>query len=171
MTGHTPERDEEGYRAPHHTAATHRSAGSDDSIESAHLNVLLPFDATVAGIARTAVSRIFGDDRGADEGGVALACTEMVTNALLHGSPPIVLDLDLDLSKTDPAVEITVTDGGAALMPRTGREEQGPEEWGRGLLIVDSLAVKSSLDIGTAGTRAWCRLPLSAPPAPPAPVP
>ncbi|WP_230396223.1 ATP-binding protein [Streptomyces blattellae] len=139
----------------------------------AYVSVELPFDTTVASVARKEVVSLLGASEEVT-GSVSLVCSELVTNAYRHGSPPILLRVQVDPDEAEPAVEITVTDGGSPRRPVHDREPALSDESGRGHLIVDALTVGSSLEVGTTGTRAWCRLPIAAQPtlcAFPAPCP
>lgn len=137
----------------------------------AYVSVELPFDTTVASVARKEVVSLLGDSEDVTES-VSLVCSELVTNAYRHGSPPILLDVRLDPHEAEPAVEITVTDGGAPCRPDPDRELELLDESGRGHLLVDALAVGSSLEVGSSGTRAWCRLLIATrTDSPPSPYP
>lgn len=129
----------------------------------AYLSVELPFDTTVASVARKEIGSLLGDSEDYT-GSVSLVCSELVTNAYRHGSPPILLKVWMDPDEADPAVEITVTDGGTARRSRLDRDQGPPDESGRGQLIIGALTVGFSLDVGRTGTRAWCRLPAVAHP-------
>ncbi|MEU3783414.1 ATP-binding protein [Streptomyces sp900129855] len=141
-------------------------AGALDTWHSgpACLSVELPFDTTVAGVAREEVTSLLGDEAGAIDS-VTLVCSELVTNSLRHGSPPILLKVLVDPTETAPAVDITVTDGGTATHRTLEADQEHPDESGRGRLIIDALAAASSLEVGETHTRAWCRLCLTAPPS------
>ncbi|MBC9717818.1 ATP-binding protein [Streptomyces sp. TRM66268-LWL] len=121
---------------------------------SAHLSVGLPFDSSVAAVARKEIASLLGEGVQSDDS-VVLVCSELATNAYCHGSEPIRLKAHVEVTDVAAAVEITVTDGGAA--PRA-RGNANPEEFGRGWLIVSALAAHSALDVGERRSRAWCRL-------------
>jgi anti-sigma regulatory factor (Ser/Thr protein kinase) len=124
------------------------------------VSVELPFDATVATVARKEVVSLLGDSEDVTDS-VSLVCSELVTNAYLHGSPPILLKVRVDPHEAEPAVDITVTDGGASRQSDPVGEPDSSDESGRGQLIVEALSIGSSLEVGCAGSRAWCRLPIA----------
>jgi anti-sigma regulatory factor (Ser/Thr protein kinase) len=64
-----------------------------------------------------------------------LLVSELVTNAVVHGSGPIALDLQHD----DGALRVSVMDGHVAA-GRDARAAQVDDESGRGLAIVDAVA-------------------------------
>jgi anti-sigma regulatory factor (Ser/Thr protein kinase) len=81
-----------------------------------------------------------------------LLVSEMVTNAIIHGQPPIVLRLRRGAD--DVLVEV---DDGAAGAPR--RMRPTPEdEHGRGLLLVAMLADRWGTRPLHDGKSVWCRL-------------
>lgn len=128
---------------------------------SGYLSVELPFDTTVASVARKEVISLLGDSEDVT-GAASLVCSELVTNAYRHGSPPILLTVQVDPDEEGPAVEITVADGGTARPPGPDKDPDPPGESGRGHLIVAALTAGSSLDVGRTSTQAWCRLPITA---------
>jgi len=159
-TGHGPA----VGREPGERAASTNPYGVDLQLPGpADLSVELPFDATVASVARKEVVSLLGDSEDVTDS-VSLVCSELVTNAYRHGSPPILLKVRVDPNEAELAVEITVTDGGAPRRSDPDREPELPAESGRGRLIVNALAVGSSLEVGSSCTRAWCRLPITAQP-------
>ena len=82
----------------------------------------------------------------------ALATTELVTNALLHGRPPIELRARLE----DTEVRIEVRDR-ATYQPRKLRPHQ-TDEHGRGLHIVAALASQWGTRPTDHGKTVWCTL-------------
>ncbi|MFJ2111457.1 MULTISPECIES: ATP-binding protein [unclassified Streptomyces] len=92
----------------------------------------------------------------------ALLLSELVTNALRHGSPP-GREIGVSLHRADGTLRLEVEDAGDFLpRPRT----PGPDdECGRGLALVDALAD----DWGVAprrgpGKRVWVMLKVTDPP-------
>ena len=65
---------------------------------------------------------------------VLLVVSELVTNAVLHGSGPVTVTLN----PAPPDLIITVTDRGGADPAR--RHPDGDDEYGRGLEIVEQLS-------------------------------
>jgi len=82
----------------------------------------------------------------------ALATTELVTNALVHGRPPI--ELRLRLESTDVLIEVRDR---ATYQPRKRRPDQ-TDEHGRGLQIVAALASRWGTRPTEHGKAVWCVL-------------
>jgi anti-sigma regulatory factor (Ser/Thr protein kinase) len=82
----------------------------------------------------------------------ALATTELVTNALVHGRPPI--ELRLRLESTDVLVEVRDR---ATYQPRKLRPDE-TDEHGRGLQIVAALASRWGTRPTEHGKTVWCVL-------------
>lgn len=78
-----------------------------------------------------------------------LVTSELITNAVLHGEPPISLQLSCSVSE----VRLTVSDTG----PRLPRE-QGMRG-GLGLLIVAGIARQWGTTPLAVGKEVWCRVP------------
>lgn len=97
----------------------------------------LPHDTTAPGIARGLVAAAL--DAWPDPADVVLIASELVTNAVQHGSPPIVLSLSLAPGLA--RVSVMNARGGSATQPRivaAGADE--PD--GRGLAIVAALSTE-----------------------------
>jgi anti-sigma regulatory factor (Ser/Thr protein kinase) len=84
----------------------------------------------------------------------AVCGSELVTNAVCHGSPPIVLTVLDDADRIVVAVE----DG--SRQPPTPRIAGTSEQSGRGTLIVDRLADQWGVDFLPHGKRVWCLITL-----------
>ncbi|GAA0944789.1 hypothetical protein GCM10009575_063120 [Streptomyces rhizosphaericus] len=125
----------------------------------------LPFSPLAADAARIAVAAALVGCEPRDLIDEArLICSELATNALQSGSPPVVLTVDW---VTPPQggldVEITVTDGGRGQARPPEHRSHAPlpanyAEHGRGLFLVEALAAAWSLDLGANASRAWCLL-------------
>lgn len=89
-----------------------------------------------------------------------LVVTELVTNALLHGSPPLLLHVRV----TDGRVRLTVHDG-SPLLPRRPADDPGAMT-GRGLRLVEALASRWGVHHSTGGKAVWAEV---APPGTPPP--
>ena len=85
----------------------------------------------------------------------ALATTELVTNALVHGRPPI--ELRLRQESTDVLIEVRDR---ATYQPRKLRPDQTDQthEHGRGLQIVAALASRWGTRPTEHGKAVWCAL-------------
>ena len=146
--------------------------GSDDDIAVlvAHIplqsplwerfTATLPFDQTAAAKAREAVAETLGTWSVAAPvaGNVVLLASELVTNAVRHGRPPIILRL----SRTTSELLLEVIDA-AGHVPRVLRP--GPaDDHGRGLHLVSTLAQKWGTRMTEQGKAVWCTLPFAAAP-------
>ncbi|GAA3062611.1 hypothetical protein GCM10010448_52400 [Streptomyces glomeratus] len=91
-----------------------------------------------AGLARRR-ARTFLERRRMDQhtiDGVLLLVSELVTNAVEHARPPIVLHLHVG----PRGIRVEVTDSGPARREAAWAASCGPEERGRGLRIIDEVA-------------------------------
>jgi len=80
-----------------------------------------------------------------------LATSEVVTNALEHGGPPVELSVDWDGSY----VRVEVRDG-SPLPPRPADHVPGPDEVrGRGMVIVDRCTDRWGVDPLADGKAVW----------------
>ncbi|MFL6138499.1 MAG: SpoIIE family protein phosphatase [Frankiaceae bacterium] len=81
-----------------------------------------------------------------------LVATELVTNALLHGAPPVALSVEL----TGSSLRIEVSDGSSSTPLRgTGGESAMT---GRGMVLVESLAARWGVERTDAGKLVWAEL-------------
>lgn len=82
----------------------------------------------------------------------ALLVSELVTNAIRHGPPPVYLDISLEPDR----VRISVADSSQS-EPRP----LSPGHWaesGRGLALMEALAATWGIDISPSGKWVWCEL-------------
>ena len=84
-----------------------------------------------------------------------LIVSEMVTNAIIHGAPPI--ELRLRRGAGDVLVEV---DDGASSVPRRLRPTPD-DEHGRGVLLMAMLAERWGTRPLRDGKSVWCRLTFS----------
>ena len=114
----------------------------------------LPADDRAAALARRFVSETL-EGLGVElpETAVLLA-SELVTNALLHGAPP----LHIEVLATPEGVRVAVTDGHPDLP--TLRVAGQEDEHGRGLLLVEALAARWGVDANPPGKSVWFELEL-----------
>lgn len=69
-----------------------------------------------------------------------LLASELVTNAIVHGGPPITMAVHLPTPAT--RVRVEVHDGNPRLLPTPPRELSRTDEHGRGLQIIHALAAR-----------------------------
>lgn len=82
-----------------------------------------------------------------------LLVSELATNAVRHGCPPITLCIECN----DPdGLEVCVSDG--AIQSPTVREFTNEAESGRGMALVDILSDDWGVDICGAGKDVWFRM-------------
>lgn len=91
-----------------------------------------------------------------------LVVSELVANAVVHGRPPLDLELSWTVSgPAPPVLRVEVHDGGAgAAASRAGaRADSADAESGRGLLLVAALAQRWDIvPQPGSGTRAWAEI-------------
>ena len=82
-----------------------------------------------------------------------LLVSEMVTNAVLHGGPPLVVAVEC----AGPSVEVRVRDGSPHL-PQL-RQPRLDDENGRGLMLMSSIAESWGVEtLERGGKEVWFRL-------------
>lgn len=105
------------------------------------------------GQARAAVAgwaREVGAERMCDD--LTLIVSELVTNAVRHGEPPVRVTVSAD----DRTVTVTVVDGSpSGPVPRSAGTEA---ESGRGLLLIDLLAAEHGVKPEPPGKAVWAAL-------------
>ncbi|MFE5550285.1 ATP-binding protein [Streptomyces sp. NPDC056534] len=87
---------------------------------------------------------------------IALLVSELVTNAVEHATPPIILRLHREHGGKQ--LWIGVSDGGIALTKGSWVVSCTSDEHGRGLQIVDTLAVARGTLSGPDGSTHWARV-------------
>ena len=119
----------------------------------------LPSDPSAARLARRFLASLF-DERGLGHPpfDLLLVTSELVANGVMHGTPPVVLHVDLaDLA--DGAVRVAIGDGGAGdPVAKAFTDDLGG---GRGLSIVAQLSRAWGVDTSAReGKRVWAVVPL-----------
>jgi anti-sigma regulatory factor (Ser/Thr protein kinase) len=89
----------------------------------------------------------------------ALATSELVTNAVLHGRPPV--ELRLRIEAADVLIEVRDR---ATYQPRKLRPDE-EDEHGRGLQIVAALSARWGTRPTEHGKAVWCVLSAAGTPA------
>jgi anti-sigma regulatory factor (Ser/Thr protein kinase) len=107
--------------------------------------------------ARRVVTDVVGDVLPEGElEGVLLATSEVVTNALEHGAPPI----DLRVDRADQRIRVEVRDA-SPLPPRRRDADATPSEVrGRGMTIVERVTDRWGVEPMTDGKAVWFELDL-----------
>jgi anti-sigma regulatory factor (Ser/Thr protein kinase) len=82
-----------------------------------------------------------------------LLVSELVTNALLHGAPPITMELECDGSE---GMQVRVSDGSEARPALAHPDSE--DEHGRGVALVDILSDAWGVDPTPNGKAVWFRL-------------
>ena len=123
--------------------------------ENETVDVPLPQDLTAPSVARRAVRRLLDRWRLQDVlEPVLLAVSELVTNALRHGRPPVALRLE----HRDHGVTVDVHDGSRDLPGTPAPEQPDGAESGRGLGIVEAMAAETGVeDVPNNGKSVWAR--------------
>ena len=116
----------------------------------ARWSITLPKDLGAARTARAAVERWLEHAAPQARDDARSIVTELVTNAVQHGRPPIQVKLERKAS----SYMLEVADGGIERARRAARFRQP----GWGLRIVDAIA--ESWGTGEDGSRVWCEIPM-----------
>jgi anti-sigma regulatory factor (Ser/Thr protein kinase) len=81
-----------------------------------------------------------------------LLVSELVTNSVIHGGPPVVVAVDCD----GDALQVRVRDGSPVLPARRAADDR--DEGGRGLALVDTLSSDWGVDPQPDGKHVWFAL-------------
>ena len=124
---------------------------------TARSELLLPTESTSPAVARRFVEQSGCREHGLDVlDDALLLISELVTNSVLHGGPPIVLAVDCD----GTGLHVRVRDGGPTMpVPRVAGDTA---ESGRGMSLVDLLSstwgVVPVADAHGPGKEVWFEL-------------
>lgn len=113
------------------------------------MRIGLPPDPTAASLARQAVKEVCAEVA-VDLDSLLLCASELVTNALLHGVPPV----ELEVLVRDARVRVAVHDAGVGPVERR-RNVRADTLSGRGLGIVEMLAAGWGADATATGKVIW----------------
>jgi anti-sigma regulatory factor (Ser/Thr protein kinase) len=119
----------------------------------------LPHRPEAAGTSRR-LARTTLEEQGVSQDTVdqaLLLVSELVTNAVEHACPPVMLSLTL--SETDGAIRIEVSDGGPAKTEGAWTASCTSDEHGRGSGIIDILATAHGEHTDPHGATHWAELP------------
>ncbi len=128
-----------------------------DGQEQRTAQLTLPPKATSPARARRFVAETLAawDAEGAADDAL-LIVSELVTNALLHARTGMTITV---VDESPDAVRLSVSDGSAqAPQERHFSPESGT---GRGLHLLDALALEWGVDQHAGGKTVWCRVPLA----------
>ena len=89
---------------------------------------------------------------------VMLMVSELVTNACMHGVPPVTVHVEVRPGPAGAELACEVTDTGPG-MPAPAAAVPGAEH-GRGLAVVAALAGACGTSPGPVGKTVWFRLPI-----------
>ncbi|MFE2672931.1 ATP-binding protein [Streptomyces hygroscopicus] len=118
--------------------------------------------AAVATVRRRAHALLSEWELSADRLDEALmVISEMVTNAVLHALPPVVLRLRWTGSPGCSVLRVEVTDGGPVPAGQRADEDIEPDEHGRGLGIVTALSTRHGRHPCHEGITWWADLPVA----------
>lgn len=127
----------------------------------AHDVIVLPFEATSPAMARTRLASFLTINRASNAviDDALIVVSEMIANAVSHGSPTSAGGMEISWSITDDLLEISVLDAGSggSLKPVDFDEDSLS---GRGLSIISTVADRWWVDM-SQGTRVNAELQLT----------
>ncbi|GAB7193189.1 ATP-binding protein [Kineococcus sp. NUM-3379] len=116
--------------------------------------VVLPMDLQAARQARSFLDRVWcGDHHSTLQDEAMLLVSELVTNAVVHGAPPVALRVECD-----GGAELVVAVSDGSPQPPLRRESGRDAVSGRGIALVDLLSDRWGVDVTGGGKTTWFRL-------------
>jgi anti-sigma regulatory factor (Ser/Thr protein kinase) len=113
----------------------------------------IDIDARAVAAARSLVRSMgCGQHCAATIGSAELIASELVTNAIRHGAPPVILEITCDGETVQVGVSDTSPD-----LPAL-RQAGDDDEDGRGLRIVDVLSDSHGVDVLESHKTVWARI-------------
>ena len=119
---------------------------------TAAVHVALPSTLDAAGYARSLLTRTCDHLPPAAVEAARVVLTELVVNAVEHGSPPIRCHMQCD----DDGLHVEVSDAGPAAPVH--RDAASDEEGGRGVALVARLSRSWGVRPATAGKTIWAHI-------------
>jgi anti-sigma regulatory factor (Ser/Thr protein kinase) len=89
---------------------------------------------------------------------VLLVVSELLTNAIVYALPPATLRLSRSEVDRCGAVRVEVTDMGPVTPAALSPSALDPDEHGRGLGIITTLAARCGVHVHSGGTSRWAEL-------------
>ncbi|HYD09982.1 MAG TPA: ATP-binding SpoIIE family protein phosphatase, partial [Acidimicrobiales bacterium] len=115
--------------------------------------MMLPDDESASALTRRFLSDALDElGLGHVADSALLLASELVTNAVLHGSPPF----SVDVLAIDDGVRVSVTDAHPDVPVQ--RHAAQDDEHGRGLLLVEALSARWGIDAHPPGKSVWFEL-------------
>jgi anti-sigma regulatory factor (Ser/Thr protein kinase) len=88
--------------------------------------------------------------------------SELITNAVRRGPAGQEHRIGLSVDRSETSLRVEVLDEGHGLSSPTSTSSR-PDEHGRGLMIVESLASASGVEEDATGSKVWAELSLPRP--------
>jgi len=121
---------------------------------TAPVAVQLPNDGTAPGLARRFLrSAVCAPHQAGVLDEAELLTSELVTNAVRYGAPPMIVRVTCDRSR---GLVVAVTDG--STQPPAPRQAASDDDSGRGLQLVDLLSSDWGVQASSAGKTVWFEL-------------